>query len=139
MTFDPDKHQFGMAYEDKSNLLFYPLYEENPKGRWGKQSGKWYGYFNNICCVFIRKEELTRSPEHDLIPRSAVDVLVKALKPLARVYEVSGVKETSIADKMGIWSCSDNRTENNTSHTLTLGDCKRAQEALKTFSEMVGE
>ncbi|MCF0055528.1 hypothetical protein LXL81_07165 [Dyadobacter sp. CY356] len=57
---------------------------------------------------------------------TAPDDLVKALEPFAKIWGVSGMKRSN-PDDLGIWT-SDGNIGNN--HRVTLGDCKRASEAL---------
>lgn len=77
-NFDPTKHKFGMAYYADNGLLIYPVKMGEvtcraviePYLEWPQ----YYDFFN---------QSITRSPEHDLLPRADVMELVKALDEIA--------------------------------------------------------
>ncbi|MCF0075468.1 hypothetical protein LZD49_33625 [Dyadobacter sp. CY261] len=72
--FDAESHRFGMAYTfreffDSEPTRYYPHYVCVEDGAIFEEDG------NN-------PYELTRSPEHDLIPRNDVDALIEAVRNL---------------------------------------------------------
>lgn len=77
-NFDPKTHKFGMAYlykeHELSDVIFYPT-------SWDEDGFCVYGYmdgFNNPKTKLFHYN-LTRSPEHDLIPRADVMELVSLI------------------------------------------------------------
>lgn len=84
MTFDPTTHRFGMAYKTTDGIILN-LFVLSEMGGYGEIYIK--GQKARIC----RTENLTRAPEHDLIPRADVMKLVDAVRTVVE----DGVQETS--------------------------------------------
>lgn len=69
--FDPATHKFGMAFRNPQQEVVYPMLED-PKCK------DWYVCFRPDAVEplgnypMLHSAELTRAPEHDLVPRQAV-------------------------------------------------------------------
>lgn len=74
MTFDPKNHKFGMAYRQHNGNVGIILDYSHSMGFLMKAPE------GGIHWTVPRKKKLTRAPEHDLVPRSSVDKLIKALE-----------------------------------------------------------
>lgn len=75
MKFDPTKHRFGMAYNIRGSYLCYPFCDLT--------GDRIYSVVGLKDCMPIKKEDLSRSTEYDLIPMSQVQPLLDALEAIS--------------------------------------------------------
>lgn len=81
--FDPKTHKFGMAYKNPKGRIVYPYFVFNMTDPITKGTEIYMGLCGRNEHGELSYYQLTRAPEHDLIPMSDVALLIDALNAIS--------------------------------------------------------
>jgi hypothetical protein len=84
-NFDPDKHRFGMCYEERQGVYVYPVKTYMMNGSADEfLECVVISPYGKYCTRDYKINRITRFPDMDMFTRSAVEGLVKALDVISK-------------------------------------------------------